>query len=169
MFYDRYVSLCAKKGVSPSRAALEAGISKSLVSKWKANESKEPSPEVIRKLADYFGIPAYEVLEDIQQKERPHVPEDIGPNKQILDFEKATKALSEAINKLNAGECTAKLGAEDIKVICPIDGTEQIIHQTYAIIGGKRFAQENNGCDNYSGHKECDLCRWRVTLKVTNG
>lgn len=84
MFYDRYVSLCAKKGVSPSRAALEAGISKSLVSKWKANESKEPSPEVIRKLADYFGIPAYEVLEDIQQKERPHVPEDIGPNKQKI-------------------------------------------------------------------------------------
>ena len=71
MFYNRYVALCAKKGVSPSRAAIEAGISKSLVSKWKSNESKEPSPEVVRKLAEYFGISAFEVLEDAPQKETP--------------------------------------------------------------------------------------------------
>ena len=56
------------KGVAPSRAAVKAGISKSLVSKWKANEAKEPSPEVIRKLADYFGISNYEVLEDFPNK-----------------------------------------------------------------------------------------------------
>lgn len=41
---------------------MEAGISKSLVSKWKANEAKEPSPEVVRKLSEYFGVSPYEVL-----------------------------------------------------------------------------------------------------------
>ena len=65
MFYDRFLELCRRKGVAPSRAAIEAGISKSLVSKWKANAAKEPSPDVVRKLADYFGISKYEVLEDV--------------------------------------------------------------------------------------------------------
>lgn len=73
MFYERYIALCNKKGVSPSRAAIEAGISKSLVSKWKANDAKDPSPEVVRKLADYFGISRFEILEDNPdaQKEKP--------------------------------------------------------------------------------------------------
>ena len=62
VFYDRFIELCQRKGVSPTRAALEAGISKSLVSKWKANASREPSPEVIRKLADYFELSPYEVV-----------------------------------------------------------------------------------------------------------
>lgn len=64
MFYDRFVKLCEAKKVSPSRAALEAGISKSLVTKWKQDETKEPSAEVVRKLAQYFGISRFEVLED---------------------------------------------------------------------------------------------------------
>lgn len=71
MFYDRYVQLCKNKGVTPSRAAIEAGISKSLVTKWKTNQAKEPSPEVIRKLSEYFGISKYEVLEAFpEQKEK---------------------------------------------------------------------------------------------------
>ena len=76
MFYERFKALCAKKGVSPSRAALEAGISKSLVSKWKANASKEPSPEVVRKLAEYFDLSPFEVLEDLPEKEKPLVNDD---------------------------------------------------------------------------------------------
>ena len=65
VFYDRFLELCRRKGVVPTRAAVEAGISKSLVSKWKANEAKEPSPEVVRKLSEYFGVSPYEVLEDL--------------------------------------------------------------------------------------------------------
>lgn len=68
MFYDRFIELCKQKGVSPTRAALEAGIRKSLVSKWKSNAAKEPSPEVLRKIADYFGISPYEVLEAKEEK-----------------------------------------------------------------------------------------------------
>ena len=62
MFYDRFVYLCSKKGVSPSRAAIEAGISKSLVTKWKTNNAKDPSPDVLRKLAAYFSMPVSELL-----------------------------------------------------------------------------------------------------------
>lgn len=76
VFYDRFLELCRRKGVVPTRAAVEAGISKSLVSKWKANEAKEPSPEVVRKLSEYFGVSPYEVLEDLPAgRDRPTLTE----------------------------------------------------------------------------------------------
>lgn len=62
MFYDRFSSLCAERGVPVSRAAQEAGISKSLVTKWKANHIEVPSPDVLNKLSNYFGIPISELL-----------------------------------------------------------------------------------------------------------
>lgn len=62
MFYDRFVYLCSQRGISPSKAAVEAGISKSLVTKWKTNNVKDPSPDVLRKLAAYFGMSVSELL-----------------------------------------------------------------------------------------------------------
>ena len=130
MFYDRYVSLCAKKGVSPSRAALEAGISKSLVSKWKANESKEPSPEVIRKLADYFGIPAYEVLEDIQQKENPSASDGTG----VSDEE---KELAEYLEMLRTRpECRMLFKLAD-------NATKEDVEKAVAIIEALRKVEDS--------------------------
>lgn len=68
MFYDRFIYLCKRKGVSPSRAALDAGISKSLVTKWKTNVAKEPSPDVLRRLASYFGVTVSELLDENSEK-----------------------------------------------------------------------------------------------------
>lgn len=68
MFYDRFVYLCNQKGVSPSRAAIDAGISKSLVTKWKNNNAKDPSPDVIRKLSKYFNISVSELLDEETEK-----------------------------------------------------------------------------------------------------
>ena len=62
MFYDKFVYLCKQKGVSPSRAAIDAGISKSLVTKWKTNNIQDPSAEVARKLAVYFNVSVAELL-----------------------------------------------------------------------------------------------------------
>lgn len=62
MFYDRFSALCKKKGVSVSRGAQEAGISKSLVTKWKTNQVSVPSAEVLNKLSQYFCIPISELL-----------------------------------------------------------------------------------------------------------
>lgn len=64
MFYDKFVQLCNQKGVSPSRAAIDAGISKSLVTKWKANGCKDPSPDVLRKLSVYFGVTVSDLLDE---------------------------------------------------------------------------------------------------------
>lgn len=68
VFYDRFVYLCTQKGVSPSRAAVDAGISKSLVTKWKTNNINVPSPDVIVKLSKYFGLPVSEFLGEETEK-----------------------------------------------------------------------------------------------------
>ena len=64
MFYDKFAELCRKRGVSPSRAAVDAGISKSLVTKWKNNQVRIPSADVIGKLCQYFGVTVSEMLDE---------------------------------------------------------------------------------------------------------
>ena len=73
VFYDRFVFLCAQRGISPSRAAVEAGLSKSLVTKWKTNQTDVPSPDALRKLSKYFGIPVSELIDE---EEKPLVNGD---------------------------------------------------------------------------------------------
>lgn len=70
MFYDRFIQVCAEKRVAPSRAAIEAGLSKSTVSKWKNEPNAEPSGTAIKKLSEYFNMTIAELLgEAVHQKE----------------------------------------------------------------------------------------------------
>lgn len=69
MFYDRFVLLCSRKGVTPSRAAIDAGLSKSTVTKWKNDPSTRPTGTVIDKLTRYFGISVSELLGENEPSE----------------------------------------------------------------------------------------------------
>ena len=84
VFYDRFVYLCAEKGVSPSRAALDAGISKSLVTKWKTNNIEIPSPDVLMKLSKYFGLPVSELLGEETDKPLINGDEELTEYVQML-------------------------------------------------------------------------------------
>lgn len=69
MFYDKFVALSQRKGMSPSAVAIDAGISKSLVSKWKNNPITVPSMDVLRKLSKYFNVSIEYLLEmDVQSQ-----------------------------------------------------------------------------------------------------
>ena len=54
MFFDTFLALCEKKNISPTRVALDIGLSKAAVTRWKQTEST-PNGDVLCKLADYFG------------------------------------------------------------------------------------------------------------------
>lgn len=60
MFYDKFIELCERKGIKPSRVAIEAGFDKSSVSSWKKNwnDGKEviPSTEILSKIANFFNV-----------------------------------------------------------------------------------------------------------------
>ena len=54
MFFNTFLALCEKKNISPTRVALDIGLSKAAVTRWKQTEST-PNSDVLVKLADYFG------------------------------------------------------------------------------------------------------------------
>lgn len=93
MFYDKYAQLCKQRGVSVSAAAMDAGLSKSLVTKWKVNKVEVPSPDVLKKLSIYFNMPVSELLGE-EEKEKPTAQGDglSDGQKQLIEF---AKSLSE--------------------------------------------------------------------------
>lgn len=83
MFYDRFLKLCQERNIAPSRAATEAGLSKSTVSKWKNEPSSEPSGSVLKKLSEYFGIGVSEILDEKPVDSSPAVIMGFGGPGQI--------------------------------------------------------------------------------------
>lgn len=72
MFYDHFIELCNRKGVSPSRATVEAGINKSAVTYWKTHADAKPSGQIAERLCAYFGVSMSELYgARDQQKETP--------------------------------------------------------------------------------------------------
>lgn len=59
MFYDNYVRLCNSVNKSPSAVAMEIGIAKPTVSRWKTGS--KPNHATALKVADYFGVPVSEL------------------------------------------------------------------------------------------------------------
>lgn len=53
MFWERFYSMCAKKGVEPNPVAREIGISSGIVTKWKTARTL-PNGETLIKIADYL-------------------------------------------------------------------------------------------------------------------
>lgn len=60
VFYDVYLMLCKEKNLSPSAAAIQAGINKGTVSVWKKKREKnvdvDPDKSTIDKLSSFFGV-----------------------------------------------------------------------------------------------------------------
>lgn len=65
-FYENYVKLCNSVGKTPSAVALEVGLSKSLVSRWKRDGGATDAS--IAKIAEYFGVSIDELVD---KKEKP--------------------------------------------------------------------------------------------------
>lgn len=60
-FYENFLNLCVEKGISPSRAALEMGISKSAITRWKTGGGITDA--TARIIADYFGVATESLFE----------------------------------------------------------------------------------------------------------
>ena len=54
MFWEKFVSLCAEKGVSPNSVCAELGLSNATATKWK--NGAIPRNTTLKKVADYFGV-----------------------------------------------------------------------------------------------------------------
>ena len=68
MFYDKFLTLCIKKNMSPSAAAIDAGFSNAAAAGWKKGAT--PRGSAVKKLADYFGVPVSYFSEEDQETEK---------------------------------------------------------------------------------------------------
>ena len=73
MFYDKFIILCKKNGLTTSRAATANNISRTSVTRWK--NGALPNAEIIKKLSNYFGVSTDYFLEmesasENQEKEK---------------------------------------------------------------------------------------------------
>ena len=69
MFYDVFTDLCERKGVSPNKALIDCGISRTSTAKWR--EGAIPRGVTLQKLADYFGVTTDYLLTGEDTKKAP--------------------------------------------------------------------------------------------------
>lgn len=81
MFYDVFVSLCNEKKVTPTRAALDIGLSKSTPTTWK-KRGLTPQGETLHKIAQYFNVSTDYLLGNEPQKEASSQKGDSAPQLQ---------------------------------------------------------------------------------------
>ena len=69
VFYEIYVRLCNDIGKTPSAVALEMGIAKPTVTRWK--NGSNPNSSTLYKVADYFGVTVEYLLGEESNKKSP--------------------------------------------------------------------------------------------------
>lgn len=99
MFYDVYVELCAKKGVSPTRAALDMGISKASPTTWK-KKGFTPQGETLNKIAEYFGVPTDFLLGNEQKAPDREGGRELGFDDFTYAMQNETRELTERDKEL---------------------------------------------------------------------
>lgn len=111
MFYENYVRLCNSVNKTPSSVAVEMGIAKPTVTRWK--NGSNPNSATLYKVADYFGVPVEYLLTDHSgQKENPtEIPGEVNTDNISELLDKMTTP--DLINLL--GEITETLKRRDEK------------------------------------------------------
>lgn len=96
-FYENYLKLCEKAGKTPSAAALEMGLSKPTVNRWKKGGGATDATAL--KVASYFGVKVKELTGEAQ-KEKPSTPEGNGLDEQAKSFAEKLMQLDEPTRTL---------------------------------------------------------------------
>lgn len=111
MFYERYLSLCKKKRLSPSAAATQAGFNRGTVSVWKKKFESgfdvRPEKDVIEKICSFFGCSEMWLLGIEAKKDTPtpdngseRVYKDVELTEAFMRADEATKAAIRLLLKL---------------------------------------------------------------------
>lgn len=87
MIYDNFLKLCNSVGKTPSAAAIDMGLSKTTVNRWKNGGGVTDATAL--KIANYFGITVDELKNGI--KKEPSIPKDeeLNKNDAVWDLREA--------------------------------------------------------------------------------
>lgn len=87
MIYDNFLKLCNSVGKTPSAVAIDMGLSKTTVNRWKNGGGVTDATAL--KIANYFGITVDELKTGI--KKEPSIPKDeeLNKNDAVWDLREA--------------------------------------------------------------------------------
>lgn len=95
-FYELYCQLCKEKGVTPTRAALEMGLSKALPTTWK-NKGTTPRASQLNKISEYFGVSVDYLIGNTKEASEESSFE---PTLNARDYRDIAKRLKETLDDL---------------------------------------------------------------------
>lgn len=72
MFYDKFIELCKKEGITPSKAVTDMGMNRSIATFWKSGTV--PKMDTLSKMAQYFGV-SVDFLVDAETEKAPALTE----------------------------------------------------------------------------------------------
>ena len=96
MFWERFYSLCLKRGKKPNPVGKEIGLSSGIISKWKAGGI--PNGETLMKLSKYFDVTIDYLLGISPQIEIKET--DIEPILSDYELKDRIRANSECLNSI---------------------------------------------------------------------
>ena len=100
MFWDNFLSLCSRDGLSPNAVAAELGKSSGSVTAWK--NGTVPRETTLRKIADYFGVSVDLLIGREENKTPPAKAEGVSKRRLVM---------IEQINALTLEEFSEKASA----------------------------------------------------------
>lgn len=89
MFYDIVQDLCKRNHVSITKMALDIGLSNAAATSWK--NGSVPRLETLQKIADYFGITIYDLMQQDVQKEADLTDFELEALRVLRQFDVRTK------------------------------------------------------------------------------
>ena len=100
-FYESFLSLCAKEGITPSAAAEAVGLSRSSVNGWK--NGKMPRESTLERIAQLFNT-SLEVVKGLETQENTEMNKSnlTTPESELSFLKTQNAALKGQVDKLNA-------------------------------------------------------------------
>jgi len=100
VFFDRFQTLCEKKGVSVYRACTDVGLNRSAVAKWKAGG--KPNGTNAGRLAAYLGVTTDFLLEGKEPEATGRQVSDEEIKFALFGGEEVTDAVYEEVKRFAA-------------------------------------------------------------------
>ena len=100
MFWTVFSKLCAGRNTSASAVAKELGLSNSAATKWK--KGSVPSGAVLKKIADYFGVPVSVLLGgELPESDESDLSISAEKSEEIAELKKELEQKEAEIKRLN--------------------------------------------------------------------
>ena len=96
MFKENFIKICNVKGIPPTVACRDIGLSAAAFTKW--DDSSVPRRATLQKFADYFGV-TVDYLLGKEEEKKPTATEDSEPGEDVIIYHRDGKTKRKKLTK----------------------------------------------------------------------